>query len=252
MAGTRQKRPLPEFGLGRFVRIAAVRLIRGDNDAEQALGGLDDFRVERPRLQGHIHGEAVGDNAQRRDPSVELVIGGNEAPRRATRRSLLHHIFDRDLVILPAPAIAEVLVGQFPPFQRIHEALAESVQLLLGGDVQEQLDHPHPVVEQHAFEVVDLIVGPASLVGGRKTLDPFDQHSAVPRTIERHDLPVAGQALPKTLEVVQRLLSLARRGGSVDLETPGIERPAERLTTPPLPAVSQPSSTMTARWEVPR
>ena len=68
-----------------FGRLSRARLGERETDAEQAFGRLYDFRVERPRLERHVLRQAVGDDAQRRQPAVRLVFGGNEMPRRAMR-----------------------------------------------------------------------------------------------------------------------------------------------------------------------
>ena len=115
----------------------------------------------------------------------------------------LHHVLDRLLILLPAAAVAEILVRKLPALQRIGEPVAEPAQLLVRRNMQEQLHHPHPIVEQHLFELIDLLVGPLPFGRGGEAFDPLDQHAAVPGAVERSDLAVLRQALPKTLEVMQ-------------------------------------------------
>ena len=103
----------------------------------------------------------------------------------------------------------------------------EPAQLLFASDVQEELDEPHPVGDEHPLELIDLFVSPAPFVLGGEALDPLDQHAAVPGTIKRDDLTVLRQPLPEALQIVQRLLVIAGRGDCVYLEASRIERPAE-------------------------
>src|SRR5208337_509163 len=147
-------------------------------------------------------------------------------PWRLTGRGLLHHILDRRLVLLPTGAIAEILVGQLPALQRVGEPAAKPAQLFVGGDVHEQLDEPRVVGDQYALEVVDLVVGPAPFVGRGEALYALDQDAAVPGAVENDDLAVLWQALPKALEVMQRLLTLGRSGDRMHLEATRVERPA--------------------------
>ena len=107
------------------------------------------------------------------------------------------------------------------------EPVAEPPHLLVGRDVQEELHQSDPVGDQHALELVDLIVGAAPFGGGGEALDPLDQHPAVPRPVEGDDLAVPRQALPETLQIMERFLPLFRGGDGVDLEASRVERPAE-------------------------
>src|SRR3954451_7180704 len=61
-------------------------------------------------------------------------------------------------------AVSPVLVGQFPALQRVVPAPLEALELLVGRDVDPELDQHHPLVRQAALEVVDLAVGPVPLV----------------------------------------------------------------------------------------
>ena len=69
-----------------------------------------------------------------------LVVGLDERPRRLARAGPLDHVVDRELVGIPAVAVAPVLVGQLPPLVGRRLALLEAAQLLVRGDVQPELD----------------------------------------------------------------------------------------------------------------
>ena len=60
-----------------------------------------------------------------------------------------------------------------------------------------------------------------------EALDTLDQDAAVPGAVENDDLAVLRQALPKPLEVVQRLLPLGRSGDRVRLDATRVERPSQ-------------------------
>ncbi len=115
-------------------------------------------------------------------------------------------------------AIAEILVGQLPALERIVEPTSKSAQLFISGHVQKQLDEPRVLGDQHALEVIDLFVGPMPFGRLGEALDALDEDAAVPGAVENDDLAVLWQALPKTLEVIQRLLTLARSRDRMHLE----------------------------------
>ena len=100
--------------------------------------------------------------------------------RRRLGRGLLHHVLDRGLIIRPAGAIAEVLIGELPPLQGIGQAGAEAPHLLVRRDVQEQLDEADAGIDQHVLELVDLPIGAAPLPRRGKALDPLHQDAAIP------------------------------------------------------------------------
>src|SRR3954465_4854109 len=110
------------------------------------------------------------------------------------------HVLDRLVVSTALLPIAPVIVGQLPCLEGILLPLLEALQLLLGGDVQPELDQDHPLVRQRALEPVDLVIGAEPLLPGRESLHPLDQHAPVPGAVEdRHPAP-AGQRRPESPE----------------------------------------------------
>src|SRR4029077_1711835 len=92
-----------------------------------------------------------------------------------------------DQVLVGLGAVAPVLLGDLPPAQRVVLADLEPPELLLGTDVQPQLDDDDAFEGVGPLELDDLLVGPTPLLVGRESLDAFDEHAPVPTAIEhRH------------------------------------------------------------------
>ena len=85
---------------------------------------------------------------------------------------------------------------------RIVQPIDHPPLLLLGADMDQDLDDVHAVIDKQALELVDLAIGalPRGLVA--QALDTLDQDAAVPGAVE--DRPVAGgrQPVPEAPEMV--------------------------------------------------
>ena len=89
--------------------------------------------------------------ARHQRPGSELVIGSGE------------HLVDRCVVEIDLVPVAPVLVGEFPAPERVVASFLESPQLLLGADVEPELDDDESLEREVAFELDDLVVGAAPL-----------------------------------------------------------------------------------------
>ena len=96
------------------------------------------------------------------------------------------------------------LAENFQCFLRQVAAPQEADALLLVGDVQQQLDDPHAVVDEIALPLVDLAearLPDVAVVGAGRYLlrlemlgmDAHDEHLLVVRTVEHRDLARIGQ-----------------------------------------------------------
>ena len=96
------------------------------------------------------------------------------------------------------------LAENFQCFLRQVAAPQEADALLLVGDVQQQLDDPHAVVDEIALPLVDLaeaLLPDVAVVGAGRYLlrlemlgmDAHDEHLLVVRTVEHRDLARIGQ-----------------------------------------------------------
>ena len=120
--------------------------------------------------------------------------------------------------------------------------------------MDEQLDDAHAVVGQRALELVDLAVGALPFVLAAETLDPLDQHAAVPGAVE--DRPVARRRAARVPEAPEDSAGPAPRRVGAPMRQTWIERGSRpktmRWIRPPLPAASQPSMPIIARPPVRR
>src|SRR5262249_726165 len=114
----------------------------------------------------------------------ELVVGWNEIPGRVWSMSAIKHVLNRLFVVPPPLPVSPVVGGNLVMLHWVMLALLESLQLGLAVDVQEELRHPNAVLRQHAFECVDLVVGPSPFLLAGEALDPLYEHAAVPTSIE--------------------------------------------------------------------
>src|SRR4051812_4822219 len=144
-------------------------------------------------------------------------------PRRVWMVGARDHVLDRFQVLVALVAIAPVLVGQLPTLERILLTALESLQLLLVGDVEPELDQDRALVGEGPLETVDLVVGPQPLLPRSQLLDPLDEDASVPGAIEdRHPAP-ARQDLPEAPEEVVALLVVGRGGELDDADVAGVD-----------------------------
>src|SRR6516165_4015817 len=134
-------------------------------------------------------------------------------------RGFLYHVLDRGLIIRSLVAVAEILIGEFPPLQWINEPVTKASLLFVGCDVQKQLHETNPRVDQQALELVDLAISASPLLAGRQAFYPLYQHAPIPGPVEHNNLPLLWQVSPKALEVVLGTLVLVRCADRIDLET---------------------------------
>ncbi len=172
----------------------------------------------------------LGDHGVEHRYAAELLaVGGDDVPRRPGRLGALEHVLDGRAVLVPALAVAPVLVGQLPALERILLALAEATQLLLGRDVHPDLHDDDALEVQRALELDDLGVRALPLLGRRESLDALDEHAAVPAAVEHGHAAVPREVLDEALEIEVALLVGRGRGVLRDAHVAGVERRDEPL-----------------------
>ena len=157
-------------------------------------------------LQTLVHG------IEHLDSGEVLVVRFDERPRREVRARALDHLVHRARVVVPAFAVAPVLLGELPALERGPLTILEAAQLLVGRDVQPELHEHDAVIGELLLERVDLVVGALPLRWRRESLDALDQHAAVPAAVENRDHARARQMPPEAPEVVMGALFVGRRG----------------------------------------
>ena len=145
------------------------------------------------------------------DARVALRVGRHDVPAPVLVVGALEHVLDRLGVRGALLPVAPVLVGQLPGLERVALAALEAAQLLVGRDVQPELDDQHALGGQRALEAGDLVVGAAPLLLGREALHPLDQHPPVPGAVEHGHAAPAGQRRREAPEEVVALLVGRRR-----------------------------------------
>ena len=110
---------------------------------------------------------------------------------------MAEHVVDRGHIILAVRPVAEVVGGHLPSFPGVFDPRREALVLFLLGDVEEYLHDGSAVVGLLRFEFVDFVIAAAPLRLGDQTLDPFNQHAAVPASVEDGDFLRCGELVPE-------------------------------------------------------
>jgi len=95
--------------------------------------------------------------------------------------------------------------------------------LLLGADMDEDLDDVRAVVGELALELLDLAVGALPGLAAAQALDALDQHAAVPGAVEDRPIARRRQPVPEPPEIVAALFLGRRRTDPPDLGRLGLE-----------------------------
>src|SRR3982750_4902904 len=115
-------------------------------------------RAAHPGLDFRDH------EAHHLDPGKALRLRRDHPPAGVRQGGPLQHLLPRLGVLGQLLAVAPVLVGQLPRFERVLGAGFEALQLLVGRDLQPELDDDRPLVGEAGLEPVDLLVGAAPLL----------------------------------------------------------------------------------------
>src|SRR5262249_43510771 len=139
-------------------------------------------------------------------------------------RRAINQVADRALVGIPFHAVAPVFLGDLEPLEGRLFTLAEASELLILADREPELSHDQVVANELVLEIVDLGVRPHPVGFRAQVLDPFDQHTAIPRAVEDHDPAAAGNMPPEAPQVGLRALLLGRSGNRYALILPRVQR----------------------------
>jgi len=93
---------------------------RASRHVEELMRLRGELRIELPGFETYIFAEAVDKNPEGGEPPKRFVIGGNQKPRHALGRGLLHHVLDRDLVV----PVGDAIRGLLQPPEAAREGLA--------------------------------------------------------------------------------------------------------------------------------
>ncbi len=144
------------------------------------------------------------------EPGSQLVVGLDHSPRRFLGRGRLEHLDLRGRIVLPFLDRREVDRRDLPALQRVVVAGVHPLQLRLLADRQIELDEPHAVAHQHAFELRRFFQELVELFLGAKTHYPLDAGAVVPGAIVDHHFTGGRQVVGVALEVPLALLDVGR------------------------------------------
>jgi len=163
------------------------------------------------------------------DSGEVLALCCDDRPPTSFAVGPLQHLFDRDGIGIALCPVSPVVFGEFPCAEGIVPARFEAGELLFCGDMQEELDEGGTLLDEEAFEVTDLLVGP--LPGGLwcEPFDPFDEDSPVPSSIEDRHLAPARDVRAESPQKVVRKLLRSRRRVLADSDVPWIEASDQTL-----------------------
>src|SRR5664279_778536 len=109
------------------------------------------------RIDAH---QGVEDDPRRGQSGEPLVISRYYVPRRVAGARRCEHLLVRLLVVVPVRPLFDVLDGELPVLVRLLNTGDEPPALFFLRQMQEELHHAHPVVDQISLPVVDLAVAP--------------------------------------------------------------------------------------------
>src|SRR5699024_1333583 len=124
---------------------------------------------------------------------------------------------------------APVLVGYLPLLFGGLLAVGEPAQLLVGVDVQPELEHYRAPFGQTALELIDLGIRAQPLVGPRKSLYALDHDASIPRPVEYSYMAILGQRPPEPPQILVVQFHRRRRRRGHDLESARIQRARQPL-----------------------
>ena len=111
----------------------------------------------RRQLELHVL-HRLGDDLRSRQVAEPLVIRRDDVPRRMRGAGFRQGLFIRFDVFRPQLALRVVRLADLPVAGGIVEPLLEALELLLGADMQEELENARAVQCQQFLEVVDQLV----------------------------------------------------------------------------------------------
>src|ERR1019366_3560626 len=131
--------------------------------------------------------DGIAEGLEDAHASPLLVVRFDQVPGRHRGAGPVDQVADRPLVGVPLLAIAPVVRGDLEPLERRLLARLEPGELLFLADREPELHDDDAPAREGVFEVDDLAVS-AHPVGFRgEALDPLDEHTPVPASIEEHD-----------------------------------------------------------------
>src|ERR1035437_5383387 len=145
--------------------------------------------------------ERIEYNLRYNQPSVFLVIGGNDIPGRVPGACRTEAFLIRLHVLLPEFPLLNIRKAEFPVLFRHIDALKKTLSLFLLREVEEILDDAGSVAVELSLHIHDRTIPavPNFLVGVRRVRDPFaaknlgmhadDKHLLVVGSVEDTDPP---------------------------------------------------------------
>ncbi|RMN28854.1 hypothetical protein ALQ62_05520 [Pseudomonas coronafaciens pv. zizaniae] len=128
----------------------------------------------------------------------------------------MHHVTHCLAVIRPFLAVAPVVFGDLVALERDLFTLLKALQLGLLIDGQPELDDHHTRFRELFFKIVDFGVSALPVRVAAKTLDPLDQHAAIPRAVEDGEFAARRYLAPEPPQIRLRSLVLSRRSDRHD------------------------------------
>ena len=127
--------------------------------------------------------------------------------------SILRHLFP----------VSPVFVGNLPLFVSETLAFLESPELLIGIDVQPELQDDRSKMDQMLLHGVDFTIRTPPLRFGTKPLYPLNQNTSVPAPVKNCDVPRLRHLCPESPKIMVGLFHVVRSSNGYDLVAAGIE-----------------------------
>ena len=165
--------------------------------------------------------ERVDEGLADHEVAIPLAVGRHDVPRGRVGRRLRQRDLVRLLVVVPALALVDVAVLELPLLLRVLQPLFQPGLLLVLGDVQEELADDRAFVDEHAFEVADVVVAPTPLLLRNQVVHANDEHVLVVRAVEDRDVAATRGVFVDAPQVVVGELGVVR---PLEVRDPDAER----------------------------
>src|SRR5580704_7665353 len=116
------------------------------------------------------------------------------------------HVADRALVGLPLSAVSPIFLRNLEAFERRLLARVEALELFCLAYGQPEFNDDDAEADQRLLEIDDLAVSAHPVFLGGKTLDPLDEDTPVPASVEHREVALVGDVSPEAPEVGLRPL----------------------------------------------
>ena len=150
-------------------------------------------------------------------------------PRRISRTSLLEHLIDRLLILIPFLTVSPVLIRDLPLFLRIVLTVIKPRKLCILVDLNPEFDDHSSPVGQFFLKFVHFIVRTFPVVFAAESFQTFHHDTAIPGAVKNCDMTVLWKSRPETPQIMAGFFVWFRAGDRMHLVSAWIKCTCDSL-----------------------